>query len=92
MNFEMIQRAREVYNDLSEEHLINLIVDLTGVKRVDMDARKSMSDDDFQERIAVMAIVVRDPISRMIGNFMIGLNKPKYHCNCFRLLIQQGSG
>ncbi len=83
MNFEMVLKAREVYNGLSEGHRINLIVDLTGVKQVDMDARKSMSDDNFQERIAVMAIVVRDPISRMIGNFMIGLNKPKIPLQLF---------
>lgn len=76
MNYEMVEQTRRAYDGLSERGKIRLIVDMIGVKQVDKDARKSLSDKHSEERIEAMAILVRDPISRMIGNFLIGLNKP----------------
>lgn len=53
-----------------------LLVDARYVKSMAKEARKHFSTNGRTTRINSMAIMVRSPLSRVIGNFFMGLNKP----------------
>ena len=47
------------------------------VKKVTRDARQFFSQSEENQQVSThVALVVTSPIARMIGNFMMGLNKP----------------
>ncbi|MBA3682525.1 MAG: STAS/SEC14 domain-containing protein [Bacteroidetes bacterium] len=53
-----------------------LLVDARSVKSMEKEARKYFSTNGRATRINSMAIMVKSPLSRVIGNFFMGLNKP----------------
>lgn len=75
MDYSKVEKTRKAYAELSKNVKLRLIVDLIGVKQVDEDSRKALTDRDMEDRIEVIAILVRDLISRMIENVLVGLNK-----------------
>lgn len=60
-----------------------LIVDSRDVKRISADARKHFSTNGRQTAINSMAIIVKSPLSRVVGNFFMGLNKPAVPARLF---------
>ena len=52
-----------------------MLVDMSGVKSIDRAARGRYARPDNQESVYALALVVGNPLNRMIGNFFIGLNK-----------------
>ncbi len=53
-----------------------LLVDARDVKTMAKEARKHFSTNGRETKITCMAIMVRSPLSRVVGNFFMGLNKP----------------
>jgi hypothetical protein len=53
-----------------------LLVDARDVKTMAKEARKHFSTNGRETKITSMAIMVKSPISRVVGNFFMGLNKP----------------
>jgi len=53
-----------------------LLVDARNVKTMAKEARKHFSTNGRETKITSMAIMVTSPLSRVIGNFFMGLNKP----------------
>ena len=52
-----------------------MLVDMSRVKSIDRDARERYADPKNAEVICAIALVFGNPLSRMIGNFFIGLNR-----------------
>lgn len=46
--------------------------------RVERDARAFFASEDYMRLCSQTALVVGSPVSRVIGNFFVGLNRPKY--------------
>lgn len=53
-----------------------LLVDARNVKTMAKEARKHFSTNGRETKITSMAIMVTSPLSRVIGNFFMGMNKP----------------
>lgn len=54
-----------------------LLCDLTNVIRMTHDCRKHFASDEHAATFTKAALIVGNPVSRIIGNFFLGLNKPK---------------
>ena len=54
-----------------------IIVDISKVKSVTREAREYFSGEKASEVTTGIAVIVGSPVSRVIGNFLIGLNKSK---------------
>ena len=52
------------------------LVDLTNVKTISKEARNYFSSIEFAEVFKAAASFVSTPISRIIGNFFLGINRP----------------
>lgn len=60
-----------------------LLLDARNVKTMAKEARKHFSTNGRETRITSMAIMVKSPLSRVVGNFFMGLNKPKIPARLF---------
>lgn len=60
------------------------IVDLSNVKSISREGRKYVQDGTGIETLPnAVAFLVKNPISRMIGNFFMGFNRPLYPVRLF---------
>jgi hypothetical protein len=62
--------------EISEGRSHPALVDLRGVKSVDREARHYYAQMSTRERVTAVAAIVGSPLSRVIGQFFIGLNRP----------------
>lgn len=53
-----------------------LIIDARGVKSISKEARDHFSLRGRESVVNAFAIIISSPLSRIIGNFFMGLNKP----------------
>lgn len=53
-----------------------LMIDSRGIKSMTKDARNQFSTKGRETYATAFAIVIDSPLSRVIGNFFIGINKP----------------
>ncbi|UII31280.1 STAS/SEC14 domain-containing protein [Fulvivirga ulvae] len=53
-----------------------LLCDLTNVVKMTQDCRKHFSGAQHAETFSKCALIVTNPVSKIIGNFFLGLNKP----------------
>jgi hypothetical protein len=67
----------ELMNRLAKSEKYYVIVDLRQIKEVQISARQFWGSDQAASTVYAAALVVRSGISRAIGNFFIGLSKPK---------------
>jgi len=60
-----------------------LLVDSRNIKSMTREARAHFSTNGRETKISSMAIMVKSPLSRVIGNFFMGLNKPQVPARLF---------
>jgi len=60
-----------------------LLADIGGIKSITKEARKFVTGDDPVKMMLSAAIIVGSPVSRLIGNFFLGLNRPKIPVKLF---------
>jgi hypothetical protein len=53
-----------------------LLCDLTNVVKMTQDCRKHFAGPEHAATFSRCALIVTSPVSRIIGNFFLGLNKP----------------
>jgi hypothetical protein len=53
-----------------------ILVDLREIKSISKEARDHFSMRGRKPNVSAVAMLVRSPVSRIIGNFFIGFNKP----------------
>lgn len=60
-----------------------LLVDARKVKSISKEAREHFSIKDRDTVVSAYAILIASPLSRMIGNFFMGINKPEVPVRLF---------
>lgn len=60
-----------------------ILVLMHDVRRIERDARAFFASDAFLRLAHRTALVVSSPVSRVIGNFFVGLNRLKYPCKVY---------
>ena len=66
--------------------------DIRSIKSVSKEARDSSTDDEGIQITTAFAILIGNPVSRMIGNFTLRINRPPYPTKCLRRRIVPWSG
>ncbi len=52
------------------------LVNITNARSVNQEARQYYSSEDAKRVYKAVALIVNSPVSKMLGNFFLGLNKP----------------
>ena len=60
-----------------------IVVCLTNIKTVSKESRDIYSSDEMGDTISAAALLVGNPVSRIMGNFYIGINKTKMPVRMF---------
>ena len=57
--------------------------DIRNIKSVDRAARLYASSKEAAQWVSATALLVESPVSRMVGNFFLGVNRPPYPTRLF---------
>ncbi|HWY37659.1 MAG TPA: STAS/SEC14 domain-containing protein [Bacteroidia bacterium] len=60
-----------------------LLVDSRNIKSITKEARDHFSIQNRETAVSAFAILIHSPLSRIIGNFFMGLNKPTVPARLF---------
>jgi hypothetical protein len=73
---EFAQENTKAVNSLYFGKKFPLMIDSRGIKSMSRDARNQFSTKGRETYVLAFAIIISSPISRIIGNFFMGINKP----------------
>ena len=73
----------QVVNELTNGQKLPLLVDITELKSITKEAREWFSNRGRESNIIAIAMLIKSPVSTIIGNFYIGLNKPRVPTKLF---------
>lgn len=62
--------------ELSGDQVYPILVDIRKIRSISKEARDHFSMRDRKPGVIAIAMVVSSPLSRIIGNFFLGLNQP----------------
>jgi hypothetical protein len=60
-----------------------LLIDTTDIKSITKDARDYFSINNRGSKVVAFAIIINSPLSKIIANFFMGLNKPSVPVKIF---------
>lgn len=83
LNLEDAMANTEACRKSAEFRRLPLLVDMTQISGINKQARDYHSSDESSGYFSAVALLVKSPLSRMIGNFFSGLNKPNYPMRMF---------
>lgn len=76
MTLEEAKESTEISAEMVDHQPLPLLCDLTNVVKMSQDCRKHFAGPEHAETFSKCALIVTNPISKIIGNFFLGLNKP----------------
>jgi len=76
MNLEDGKESTRVSAEMVNFKPLPLLCDLTNVVKMSQECRKHFAGPEHAATFSKCALIVTNPISRLIGNFFLGLNKP----------------
>jgi hypothetical protein len=82
-NIETARQHLHAVSRLSNGRRLPILVDLRNIRSTDRDARRLYSGHEFAEHVSAAALLVDSAVSRVIGNFYLGLNKTIYPTRLF---------
>jgi hypothetical protein len=81
-----IDEAREnsiAVNTLAAGGKHPLLIDSRNIRSISKEARDFFSMNNRESSVIAFAIIIDSPLSRIIGNFFMGLNKPRVPARLF---------
>src|SRR5687767_5776752 len=82
----VLEDAREnsrIVNSLNGPERFPLLIDTRQIKSISKEARDHFSLRGRSSRVNGFAILIDSPLSKIIGNFFMGLNKPRVPARLF---------
>jgi len=76
MTLEGAKESTRIGGELTNDKPRPLLCDLTNVVKMTQDCRKHFAGKEHAAIFSKCALIVTSPISRIIGNFFLGANKP----------------
>ncbi|WP_375768213.1 STAS/SEC14 domain-containing protein [Archangium gephyra] len=72
------QEAVRAIGELAQGRRSRVLVDMREILSMDREARMYFAGEETAKVESAVAIFIRSPLSRAIGNFFMGLNKPLF--------------
>lgn len=83
LNIHDIEEIQKAQRTLSAGGKHVMCADIINIKSITKEARDFSNKGDIGETMVAIAIIIGSPISRVIGNFFMGLNKLIYPAKLF---------
>ena len=76
MSIELGKLSTQVLGEMIDGEPKPLLCDLTNVVRMNQECRRHFAGSEHAKVFSRCALIVNSPISKIIGNFFLGANKP----------------
>jgi hypothetical protein len=76
ISLEDAQENTKAVSKISHDTIVPILVDLRLINHISKEARDHFSMRERKAGVNAIAMVVKSPVSKVIGNFFLGLNKP----------------
>ena len=76
MTLEDGKESTRISAEMVNYEPLPLLCDLTNVVKMSQECRKHFAGEEHAKTFSKAALIVTNPISKIIGNFFLGLNKP----------------
>ena len=86
LTLEDAQADFDSYSGLCKECKLPVLIDMENVRSVEREARAFYSSEEAKNYITAAALLITNPVNRIIGNFYMGLNKTAFP---FRLFTEK---
>ncbi len=73
----------EAVNSFENVESYPLLIDTTEIKSITKEARDYFSMKGRTSKVVAFAIIIKSPLSKIIANFFMGLNKPRVPLKIF---------
>ena len=83
MKLEDAKEAVEAYRQAGQGKPRPLFSDSRKIKTLDRESRVYSASKEVARVITAAAIMIDSPVGRVIGNFFLRVNKPRYPCRLF---------
>lgn len=77
------KETTQAIHKLTQGKAVPVFVEMRNIKSTDQESRKYVTGKEAQKVTKCHAMLIGSPVSRMIGNFCVGLNKPSYPTKLF---------
>jgi len=71
------------YAGLCKNEARPILVDIRNVKSITAEARSHLAGEEGAKVTRAVAMLIGNPLSKILGNFFLGLNKPSFPCKLF---------
>ena len=83
LTFEDARDILDRHIELVGDNRVVSLVDIRQIKSVTREARTHATDESVSRFALALALIVDTPVSRVIGNFFLGINRPPYPTRLF---------
>ena len=83
LNIDDLKSELQCYKSLSNDLTPPALIDISGVLSIDYNGRKFIADEIAKIGVPATALIVKSRMSRLIGSFFIGINKPDFPVKLF---------
>ena len=83
MNLALAREHLKIHSKITGGKKTPVLTDIRTMKSIDRDARRHLSGEEAEKIHTALAILVTSPVSKVIGNFFIGINKPRFPSRMF---------
>jgi hypothetical protein len=73
----------KIIGELSKGNIYPILVDLRKINTISKEARDYFSMHNRSAGVTAIAMLIKSPVSSIIGNFFLGLNKPTVSTQLF---------
>jgi hypothetical protein len=77
------KKIMEISMRLSNGKKIPVLADMGSIKSMSRESRVYLSGEEAKKTATALALVTKTPIGKIIGNFLLGLNRPSYPIKMF---------
>jgi len=74
-----------IQSNLTKAKKVLNLTDIRNVKSITRKGRQYLIGEETVKLTKACALIIESPVSRIIGNFMLGLNKPDYPVKLFTI-------
>jgi hypothetical protein len=83
VTLENVTEVSRHLKKLSKGKKVPVFTDMRGLKSMTREARLFLSGEDAAQVTSAAALLIGSPLSKVIGNFFMGINKPPYPTKLF---------
>lgn len=78
LNLAIAQSGTAFRIEVMEGKKVPAVADISVIKEIDKDARQFISSPEAGKDLSALAIIIKNPVSRIIWNFQVKFNPPEY--------------